>query len=131
MTRRAVCALLLAVAACGKRENAIDPFPETVAGWKRTALREIPLAEAPDPVPRANTRKILAAAYDGSGKIEARAYELTSSEIGLDIAQRWHSAPDTVFFWAQHWFVVVAWQQADRKALQDFTRALEKWINGK
>jgi hypothetical protein len=36
-----------------------------------------------------------------------------------------------VFFWAQRWFVVIRWQEADRRALQEFTSALEKRINGK
>lgn len=129
MTRRAILALLIAGAGCAKREPAIDPFPDTLAGWKRTSSREIPVAESPDAVPKENVRRVLAATYEGGGRIEARAYELTRQEIGLDIAQRWRPVADTVFFWARDYFVVVGWQEADRKALQEFTRALEKRLN--
>jgi hypothetical protein len=129
MTRRAAVALLAVCAACGRRELPVEPFPTSVAGWNRTGLREIPVAEAPDPVPAANVRRVQAATYDGGGKLEARAYELKNRGVGLDIAQRWRPAADTVFFWAQDYFVVVKWEQADRKALQEFTRALEKRLN--
>ena len=64
-------------------------------------------------------------------ELEARAYELTRQEIGLDIAQRWRAAADTVFFWARSHFIVVSWREADRKALQEFTRALENRLNGR
>jgi hypothetical protein len=129
MRRRAVLALLIGCTACAKREPAIEVFPESLAGWKRTSWREMSAAEAPDAVPKESVRRVQAAAYEGSGKLQARAYELTRQEIGLDIAQRWRPVPDTVFFWARSYFVVVTWQEAERKALQEFTRALEKRLN--
>jgi len=92
-------------------------------------LRELPVAESPDAVPKESVRRVQAAAYEGPGKIEARAYELSRQEIGLDIAQRWRPAADTVFFWARRYFVVVNWKEADRKALHEFTSALEKRLN--
>jgi hypothetical protein len=46
--------------------------------------------------------------------------------VGLDLAQRWRPSADTVFFQQGRYFVVVKWQQADRKALQEFVRELEK-----
>lgn len=129
MTRRAVLALPLGCAACAKREPSIEVFPQSIAGWTRASLRELTPSEAPDPVAPANLRRIQIATYEGAGKIEVRAYELTRQEIGLDLAQRWKPSPDTVFFWARSWFVVVKWQEADRKALQEFTRSLEKRLN--
>jgi hypothetical protein len=129
MTRCVIVALLLACAGCATREPAIEAFPETLAGWRRTSLREIPPAESPDPVPKESVRQVFAAAYEGAGKIDARAYLLTRQEIGLDIAQRWRPTADAVFFWARSYFVVVSWQEAERKALQEFTRALEKRLN--
>jgi hypothetical protein len=137
MTRRAALALLVfeelallvGCAACARRETPVEVFPTGAAGWNRTSLREIPIANAPDPVPAANIRRIQSATYEGGGKLEAHAYELTGQEIGLDLAQKWRPAADTVFFWARNYFVVVKWQQADRKALQEFTRALEKRLN--
>ena len=130
MRRRAVLALLLGCAACAQREPAIEVFPDALAGWKRTSLREMSAAEAPDAVPKESVRRVQAAAYEGAGKLEARAYELTGQALGLDIAQRWRPVPDTVFFWARSYFVVVTWQEAERKALQEFTRTLEKRLNG-
>jgi hypothetical protein len=108
----------------------MDVFPETVAGeWHRVELRDLPVAESPDPIPRSAVKRAQAAVYDGPGKVMARAYELTTQEIGLDLAQRWRPSADTVFFWARRYFLVVKWDQADRKALQQFTGALEKRLN--
>ena len=108
----------------------MDVFPETAAGdWHRVALRDLPAAQPLDPIPLTAVKRAQEASYDGPGKLTARAYELTSSEIGLDLAQRWRPSADTVFFWARKYFVVVKWQQADRKALQQFTGALEKRLN--
>jgi hypothetical protein len=42
------------------------------------------------------------------------------------VVQRWRSAPDTIFFYADRFFVVVHWQSAERKALQDFVATLQK-----
>jgi hypothetical protein len=129
MTRRAAMALLLGGAACSKREPPVEAFPENLAGWTRTSVRELPVSESPDAVPKESVRRVQVASYEGPGKIEARAYELSRQEIGLDIAQRWKPSADTVFFWARSYFVVVSWKEADRKALQEFTRALEKRLN--
>jgi hypothetical protein len=70
--------------------------------------------------------RLQVAAYEGPGKLEARVYELSAPGVGLDLAQRWRPSADTVFFYRGPYFVVVKWQQADRQALQDFVRELEK-----
>ena len=132
MTRRKWLWAASGLAACGrKRGPAVEPFPETVAGWQRKTRREVPVSEAPDPVPRTSVERLEIAEYQGQGKLEARAYELTSKEVGVDLAQRWRPSADTVFFWAGDYFVVVKWQEADRKALQAFTRDVEQRLNGK
>jgi len=101
-------------------------FPENAAGgWRRTALRDVPVSEAPDPVPRTSVERLAVASYEGSGKLEARVYALTSPAVGVDLAQRWRPSADTVFFYRGRYFVVVKWQQADRKALEEFVRELE------
>jgi hypothetical protein len=129
MTRRCWIAITAALAACGKQPRAIDVFPQTIGPWRRTSLREPGLGETSDPVPQSSVRRVQAATYEGPGKLEARAYELTSSAVGLELAQRWRPSADTVFFWAKQYFVVVNWQEASRKALQEFTSTLEKRLN--
>jgi len=70
-------------------------------------------------------RRLEAASYEGAGKLDARAYELTASAVALDLAQRWQPSADTVFFYRGRYFVVVKWDQAERKALQEFIREVE------
>jgi len=47
------------------------------------------------------------------------------------MAQRWRPSADTVFFNEGRYFVVVKWQQADRKALHDFVRELVERASGR
>ena len=128
MSRRNWMWLALALGACrGTAPLPADFFPETVANvWRRAAVRNPPVSEAPDPVPRTSVERLQVAAYEGPGKLEARVYELSSPGVGLDLAQRWRPSADTVFFQQGRYFVVVKWQQAERKALQEFVRELEK-----
>lgn len=129
MTQRAWISLvsLLALAgACRETTTPLGLLPETVAGgWRRTSLRETPVAEAPDPVPRNAVTRLETAQYEGPGKLEARIYELTSAEVGVTLAERWRPSADTVFFSHGRYFVVIKWQQAERGALRDFVRELE------
>jgi hypothetical protein len=113
---------------CGCRKSPpLALFPETVAGaWRRTAVREVPVSDAPDPVSRTSVIRLEAATYEGPGKLEARAYELTSAGVALDLVQRWRPSADTVFFYRGPYFVVVKWEQAERKALEAFVKEMEK-----
>jgi hypothetical protein len=128
MSRRKWMWLALALGACGRKAPLpADLLPETVANvWRRSAVRNLPVSETPDPVPRTSVERLQVAAYEGPGKLEARVYELSSPGVGLGLAQRWRPSADTVFFYRGRYFVVVKWQQADRKALQEFVRELEK-----
>ncbi|HEY2012540.1 MAG TPA: hypothetical protein VGH38_03515, partial [Bryobacteraceae bacterium] len=99
MTRRHWMWTALALAACRERAPLPNPFPDTVANvWHRTALQDVPVSEAPDPVPRTSVRHLRTAVYEGPGRLEVRAYELSSSAVGLDLVQRWRPSADTVFF---------------------------------
>ncbi len=128
MDRKGACLALLALAvsACRKEGPPFEAFPESVAGWRRTEFRHAGASEAPDPVSRTSIQRLQLASYDGPGKLEARAYEVTSPAVALGLMQRWHPSADTVFFYRGRWFVVVKWQEADRAALQSFIRELEK-----
>jgi hypothetical protein len=124
----AFCGLCLIAASwgCGGRSPQPDLLPENVAGWHRTAIRHVPVAEAPGLIPRSQTRGILEANYEGQGRLTARIYELTSDPLTLDLAQRWPPQANTVVFYDKNHFAVVTWQQADRQALQRFVRELER-----
>ena len=126
MQRRDFAWLALAVSACRRSTAPVEVFPETVAGvWHRTSLRDAPVSDAPDPVPRTSVVRLRTAGYQGPGKLAARAYELTSPGVGLDLVQRWRPSADTIFFYRGRYFIVVKWEQAERQALEQFVRELE------
>ena len=126
MTRRDWHLLAAAGLGCGARRPQSDLLPETLAGWQRTALREAPAGDAPAIIPRAAVRLIREADYQAAGRLTARVYDLTSDAVALDLAQRWPPKADTVVFYERNYFVVVNWQQADRQALHNFVRELER-----
>ena len=119
--------LLLLLGACHRAEPLPDLLVETVAGvWHRTALERPPVSDAPDPVPRSAVEQFQTATYEGPGKLEARVYALDSAAVALELVQRWRPSADTVFFYRGRYFVVLKWQDADRKALEAFVAELEK-----
>jgi hypothetical protein len=126
MTRRLLLPIASLLASCQKSAPPLDLFPPMVASvWRRTALRDTPVDESPDPVPRTAVKSLRTATYEGPGKLEARAYELDSDAIGATLSQRWQPSADTVFFSRARYFIVVKWQSADRKSLQSFVQALQ------
>jgi hypothetical protein len=121
-----LASLLALGGACRENTAPLGLLPERAAGgWRRISLRQTPVSEAPDPVPRNAVTRLETAQYEGPGKLEARVYELSSPEVGVTLAQRWRPSADTVFFSRGRFFVVVKWQQAERQALRDFVRELE------
>ena len=132
MTRRMECWLALGLAwsgACGACRPSPPPailLPPTMAGvWRRTTLQNLGPSDAPDPLPRTLINHLQTAAYEGPGRLQARVYELESPAVALDLVQRWRPSADTVFFYRDQYFVVIKWQDADRRALQAFVRELE------
>ncbi len=116
-----------ALAGC-QRPVAIPPnlFPASAAGgWQRVVAREVPVSEAPDPVPRNEIEWLEEGLYEGPGKVDARVYALSSATVGLELSQRWRPSADTVFFSRGHFFVVIKWQAAQRQALESFMRELQ------
>src|SRR5437763_4665157 len=126
MKRRDWLGLAAAGWGCGTRSPQPDLLPDALAGWRRNAIRDVPVAEAPPIVPRTGVKRIREADYEGSGTLTARVYELTSESVGLDLAQPWPPQADTVVFYQRNYFAVVTWQHADRQALQQFVRELER-----
>jgi hypothetical protein len=118
---------LLLLTACHRAAPVPDLLGETVADvWHRTALERPPVSDAPDPVPRSAVEQFQSATYEGPGKLQARVYALDSPAVALDLVQRWRPSADTVFFYRDRYFVVIKWQDADRKALEAFMADLEK-----
>jgi hypothetical protein len=129
MTRRALLPLAALLNSCGKKQPPPDLFPETVASvWRRAASPAGP-AGAADPVPAGSVRQMLTANYSGAGRLQARAYELTSPAVALDVVQRWRPSADTVFFHRENWLVVVKWEDAPRADVQAFVRETEKRLD--
>jgi hypothetical protein len=130
MTRRFCLSFAAALAACGEKAT-LPPglFPPTVNGvWNRTGLRDLPVDESPDPVPRTAVEQIRTAAYKGPGELQARVYVLNSAEVGAALGTRWRPSADTIFFNYGRYFVVIKWQSADRKALQGFVAELQRTL---
>jgi hypothetical protein len=128
MKRCLAITLAIALTACNEKVTLPpDLFPQTVNGvWSRTELRDLPVDESPDPVPRTSVDEVRAATYKGPGEIQARVYVLNSAEVGAALGTRWRPSADTVFFDHGRYFVVIKWQSPDRKALQQFVADLQK-----
>ena len=121
--------LLLALAASACRKAGLPPklLPETLAGvWHRTSLENPSVSDSPDPVPRSAVNQLQTASYEGPGKVQVRVYELESPAVALELVQRWRPSADTVFFHRDRYFVVLKWEDADRKALEALVAELEK-----
>src|SRR5207244_3174476 len=95
MTRLRFAVLLLAaMCACVGKAPMPDAFAETIAGWRRTGVRDVPPSQPPDAIPANSIEGIRAATYERSGKLEARIYALPSPAVALDVAQRWPPSAD-------------------------------------
>jgi hypothetical protein len=126
MPRWTWLSLGLIATACRRAAAVPDVLPETApGGWRRATLNHPAASDAPDPVPRSAVDQVQRATYEGPGKLDARVYVLDASAVALDLAQRWRPSADTVFFNLGRFFVVVKWQDADRKALRAFVTDLQ------
>lgn len=131
MRRRSVTVSLLPTLAalflsgCAQKTVMPDLFPETAGAWRRTAFSEPASAGNPDHIEARIVEKMRAATYEGPGKLEARAYQVTTPAVALDIVQRWNATPDTVLFNQDRVVLVLHWQNADRKALQEFVTIID------
>jgi hypothetical protein len=128
MMNRSTPAIVLLLASCA-RAPAPPLFPPSIAGsWKLTESAAQPAANAPEPVRRLGLKRVERASYEGQGAITADVYELASSAAGLELAQTWRPAADTVFFYKDTYFAVVKWKNAEKTAVTAFVRDLEKHL---
>ena len=119
--RRYWIILAIVLTACSRPpRSAASLLPASVSGvWQRTSLRDIP-------PPKRTILRALEADYQGAGKLTVDLYEAKVSGTAFEMTQHWRSAPNTVFFDKDRYFVVMKWQQADRPALTAFVRAMQK-----
>jgi hypothetical protein len=123
--RFALALAMITLCACSKRPIP-EVFTESIADFHRTAQGEAPVSQPPDAIPAKGIDQIRTATYEGPGKLDVRVYALANSAVALDVVQRWKPAADTVFFYSDRFVVVIKWQSAERKALQNFVGELEK-----
>ena len=130
MRRRAWLLLPLLALDCRSRPPAAGALlPENLAGdWHRGEIRELPPESVPPEVAHATLRQALEAMYEGPAFVQVDLFVLSSSAAGLDLAQRWRPAADTVFFYQGNYFVVVRWRNFDRQRLTVFLRALQRHL---
>jgi hypothetical protein len=121
MIRRSCIVFAIVFSGCGRPARSSENLlPPTVAGaWQRASLRDIP-------PPKPSILRAFEADYQGAGKLTVDLYEARVSGTAFEMTQHWRSAPDTVFFDKDRYFVVMKWQQADRPALTAFARAMQK-----
>ena len=125
MARRYWIALALVGSACSQPPRSAETLLPASAGgvWQRKSLRGI----AP---PKPAILRAFEAGYEGdgkpAGKLTVTLYEAKVSGTAFEMTQHWRAAPNTVVFDKGRCFVVVKWEQADRKALTAFVRALQK-----
>jgi hypothetical protein len=121
MTRRYWIVLALVLSACSQpARSAASLLPASVGGvWQRRLLRDIP-------PPKPGVVRAFEADYEGAGKLTVDLYETKVSGTAFEMTQHWRASADTVFFDKGRYFVVARWEQADRKALTAFVRALQK-----
>jgi hypothetical protein len=121
MARRYWIVLALVSSACSQPpRSAGSVLPASVGGvWQRKSLRDIP-------PPRPSIVRAFEADYEGAGKLTVTLYETKVSGTAFEMTQHWRASPDTVFFDKSRYFVLVKWEQADRKALTTFVRGLQK-----
>lgn len=99
-------------------------LPPQVGAWTRTSLHSVPPSQA-------NVLRAFEAVYSGAGKLTVDVYETKASGVAFEMTQHWRSSGNTVFFDKGTYFAVVKWDQADRAALREFVRALEKDLEGR
>ncbi len=127
MTRRFVLIAAAGLAACSGRKTEAVKLPTMLAGaWKLKEQHAVPATQPPAPMEPSMLENVVEGAYEGAGEIRVTVYRMKSSALGLDMAQRWRPAADTVFFYKDERFVVVSWKQTDRTQVRAFVTDLQK-----
>ena len=121
MVRRYWIAFAVVWSACSQPPRSAESLlPPSVGGiWQRKSLRDTP-------PPKPGVLRAFEADYGGAGKLTVDLYETKVSGTAFEMTQHWRASADTVFFDKGRYFALVKREQADRKALTTFVRALQK-----
>lgn len=129
--RRLICVLfpLLLLGGCGGGSPpAAFVFPAAVDSWKLKQEKDLPPAEAFEQARRLGLKRVQIGEYEGTGRLEAEVYTLTSDAAALELEQTWKPAADTVAFHQGAGFAVIRWQNASRASVTSFVREMEKRV---
>ena len=113
---------------CGNPKPAAFAFPSSAGPWKLKEVKDLPPAGAPEQARRLGLKRAQVAEYEGSGRLEAEVYELTSDAAALEMEQTWRPAADTVAFHQADYFAVIRWQNASRGDVSAFVLEMEKRV---
>jgi hypothetical protein len=121
--------VLAAVLCCGcSKPAAVSPeslLPlELEGGWRREAITDLPVAEAPAVARQLGLERVFAARYRGPGEIQATVYRMSTPEAAFEMAQKWPPSPESVSIYEQRHSIVIGWRATEREALRKFVRAL-------
>ena len=64
--------------------------------------------------------------YEGAGVVRVEVEDTGAQAVAFERVQRARPRPDTVFFDRDRYFITVSWEQADRDALKQLVRELQK-----
>lgn len=118
---------LLVLTSCSSRADAPPKLPVSVSpGWQLKSIEESRPESAPETVKRLGFRKSWRAEYGGAGKAHVDIFALKTEAAGLEMAQQWRPRADSVTFFNPQYFVVIAWEKADRAALTALVSRIEK-----
>ena len=93
-------------------------------GWRREAITDLPVAQAPAVARQLGLERVFATRYTGPGEIRATVYRMSTPEAAFEMAQKWPPSADSVSIYEQRHFVTVGWRAVEREALRKFVRAL-------
>jgi hypothetical protein len=112
LTRVLLVALFVLLEACASADKPLV-LPETAPGGWRLAETKHEGAK-------------MFAVYRGPGTVHVEVEDMKVQAVAFDRAQKTRPQPDTVFFDRGRYFITVRWEQADREALKQLVRALQK-----
>ena len=94
--------------------------------WRLKQSSGLAPGQIPEQIRRLGMRRAGSAEYQGAGTLKVEIYELTSDAGAFEVEQTWRPIADTVVFHKDGYFTVVHWEGADKTAVADFVRELEK-----